>query len=359
MKPILVRDLALEHWPSMDRYAESLASRIDDAVVPDAWTMRGPRYLTRLWRYPKALRQWRGRGDIVHILDHSYSHCLRSFPGMPSVITVHDLLPLRILAEDGRTMRMRLRDHMLRWVLEWMVKADRFIVSTAWVGRELERYFNIEPARVHIVPYGVDEIFHQAPPDAILAQRRSAWGKAVNANADLVRVVLHVGSCAPRKNVEAAIAALGLLRSRGLNAILVQIGGQWGPSHHAAMREAGVEAFVIQERKVPEAALVAAYYAADVLAMPSTFEGYGLPAVEAMACGLPVVTSGAGGLREAVGDAALVTRTLDASSLAEALAAALDDPVCHADLIARGKTRARSLTWDRTAKETMDVYQAL
>lgn len=359
MKPILVRDLALEHWISMNRYAEALAPRVPGAVVPDAWTMKGPRYLTRAFLYPRALRAWRHHGDLVHVLDHSYAHCLRSFRGLPSLVTVHDLLPLRVLAEDGRSLRMHLRDRLLRWVLDWLERADRFIVSTAWTGRELERYLDIAPERIHVVPYGVDDHFRRRSDENAIGARRAAWAKATGSNPDLVRVILHVGSCAPRKNVEAAIAALALLRRQGADAILVQIGGRFGAPHLELMTAEAVERWIVQEPRVSEESLVTAYHAADVLALPSTFEGFGLPAVEAMAAGLPVVTSGAGGLRDAVGDAALVTKATDAHTLAEALRAVLDDPVCHSDLIARGRRRAGELTWDRTAQETMRVYQTL
>jgi len=358
MRPILVRDLALEQWPSMDRYGEALATRIPGALVPD-WTIQGPRDLTRYWTYPRTLRRWRSRGDLVHVLDHSYAHCLRAFPGLPSVVTVHDLLPLRLLAEDHRTLRMRIRDRMLRWVLDWLERAGRFIVSTEWTARELERYLEIPADRVDIVPYGVDPHFFARPDEAMIAARRSAWAGRTGTSSDLARVILHVGSCAPRKNVEAAIEALGRLRAQGVGAILAQIGGSFEPRQEAALDAAGVRRFVVQERRVTEPELVASYYAADALVMPSTFEGFGLPAVEAMAAGLPVVTSGAGGLREAVADAALVTRAIDSATLADALAAVLEDPVCRADLIARGKRRASELTWERTAASTMAVYRSV
>jgi len=357
VKPVLVRDLELEHWASMDRYADALGTRMPNAIVPPAWQRRGPRFLTRYWSYPRDLRSW--RGDLVHILDHSYAHCLRAFPGMPSVVTVHDLHPLRVLAEGRRGMRGLVRDRLLRWVLQWVERADRLIVSTRYTAREVERYLEVPPDRIRVIPYGVDAHFFHRPPEDEVAARRAGWRTALSRNEAPAKVLLHVGSCHPRKNVEAAIRALGLLRSAGLDAIMVQLGGQFGPSHHEAMRAAGVVGQVLQEAHASERALVAAYDAADVLVMPSTFEGYGLPVVEAMAAGLPVVASGAGGLHEVVGDAGLITGAVDAGPLAEVLAALLSDPARRGELIARGRARAAALTWERVVEHTVAVYREI
>jgi len=357
VKPVLVRDLALEHWASMDRYADALGTRMPNAVVPADWQRHGPRFLTRYWSYPRGLRAW--RGDLVHVLDHSYAHCLRAFPGLPSVVTVHDLHPLRVLAEGRRGIRGLVRDRLLRWVLQWVERADRLIVSTKYTAREVERYLEVPPERIRVIPYGVDAHFFLRPPEDEVAARRDGWRTALVRASAPTHVLLHVGSCHPRKNVEAAINALGLLRDAGLDAILVQLGGHFGPSHHAAIRAAGVSGQVIQEAHASERALVAAYDAADVLVMPSTFEGYGLPVVEAMAAGLPVVASGAGGLREVVGDAGLVTGAVDAEPLAEVLAALLADRAKQGELIARGRARAAALTWERVVDHTLAVYREI
>jgi glycosyltransferase involved in cell wall biosynthesis len=356
VKPLLVRDLALERWASMDRYALALAQRIPGAEVAHGWEMQGPRYLTRYYRYPKELRGQ--AGDVVHVLDHSYAHCLREFGGMPSVVTVHDLYPLRVLAESKRTFKGVVRDTLLRWVLRWLDTADRLIVSTQFTSREAQHFLKIPAERICVIPYGVDPHFFVRPSEDAIQWRRKGWLDR-REGAPPKFVVLHVGSCAPRKNIEAAITALGTLREGGLDAIFLQLGGTFGPSHLAAIAAAGVTGQVFQESSVTEADLVSAYHAADVLVMPSSFEGFGLPVVEAQAAGLPVVTSGAGGLREAAGDASIVTGTTGAGPLAETLGDLLLQPDRRADLSARGRARAATMTWDRTAELTAAVYAEL
>jgi glycosyltransferase involved in cell wall biosynthesis len=353
---VLVRDLALERWPSMDRYADALTAHIPDAVVPDGWSMAGPRYLRRYWTYPRALRH--ARGDLVHILDHSYAHCLRVFPGLPSVVTVHDLFPLRVLSRRETGLRAAVRNALLSWVLRWLDRADRLIVSTPWAAREVTRYLGTPPERVHVVSYGVDPSFLAPTDPASAAARRRGWCAQLG-RTNVQAVLLHVGSCEPRKNVEAVLGALVRLRRGGLDAILVQVGGTFSAAHRAIIAREDLAGHVVQERRVTEDALITAYRAADVLVLPSSFEGFGLPALEAMGGGLPVVTSGAGGSRDAVGDAAVVTGTLDGDALADAVAALLADETRRITLIARGRERAAAHSWPRAAADTVRVYAQL
>jgi glycosyltransferase involved in cell wall biosynthesis len=351
---LLVPDLALERWPSMDRYAGELARRIPELdVAAEARTLGGPRYLARYLRYPRALRRYRPK--LVHVADHSYAHCLSAFPGVPSVVTIHDLYPVHVLAERGRTPRSAARDLLLRWVLGWARRASRWIAVSHFTASEAMRLLALPADKVRVAANGVAEAFFVRPPDAAIEARRHRWlGNQVGR-----LVVLHVGNCSPRKNVEAAIDALALLRRRGLDAWLVQVGGRFGPSHITAMERAGFAAFVVQEPTVDEATLIASYYAANALLLPSSYEGFGLPALEALAAGLPVVTTGAGGLAEAVGDAALVIEGAQPAALADALALALTDAPTRARLAAAGLVQARRHTWDATAQHVRRVYDEL
>ncbi|MBI4541841.1 MAG: glycosyltransferase, partial [Gemmatimonadetes bacterium] len=305
MRPVLlIPDLALERWSSMDRYAGALAARLRDVEVPrEARLIGGPRYLARYFRYPRALRRYRPK--LVHVLDHSYAHCLSAFPGLPSVVTIHDLYPVRVLAEGGSSLRAALRDRLLRWVMAWIGRASRWVAVSAFTANEAERLLGLARERIAVVPNGVDEVFFGRLHEETIAARRAGWAARLPSSGGHTRVLLHVGNCSPRKNVEAAIRAVGLLRRRGVDVCLMQIGGRFEATHLRLIRAGGAGAYVIQEPFADEAALVAAYHAADVTVLPSRYEGFGLPALEAMAAGLPVVTSGTGGLREVVADAAL------------------------------------------------------
>jgi glycosyltransferase involved in cell wall biosynthesis len=356
---LLVPDLALEHWPSMDRYAAEVAGRIAGILVPpEAATLGGPRFYSRYVRYPRLLRRY--HPAVVHIADHSYAHCLASFPGVPSVVSIHDLEPMRQLAAGATTPRTLVRNLFLRRVVRWLGRAVRWIAASDFTATEARALLALPAERISVIHLGVDAAFFRPPREGVVAALRREWAARAPAAAGREpRFVLHVGSCVPRKNVEAAIAALGLLRRDGHDVVLVQIGGRFGPAHDAAVGAAGVVDAVIQYPSVDEPTLRRAYHAADVLAMPSTYEGYGLPTLEAMAAGLPVVTSGAGGLAEAVGSAALVVGPCSAETLARGLARVLDDDALRRSLATRGRAHATTRTWERTARMVKGVYAEL
>jgi len=190
------------------------------------------------------------------------------------------------------------------------------------------------------VGYGVDGAFAARPPEAVLSQRREAWARACGVPAETARVVLHVGSCEPRKDVETAIGALARLRAGGLDAILVQIGGRYSAAQRRMTAAQGVMPFLVQEERAAEDALVSAHHTADVLVMPSTYEGFG-------------------GLADDAGDVALLSPIGDAQAFAEALAKVCTDASVRDQLITAGRARAAAFTWDAVAHRTAEVYDGI
>jgi glycosyltransferase involved in cell wall biosynthesis len=172
--------------------------------------------------------------------------------------------------------------------------------------------------------------------------------------------VLALGNLQPRKNIQRLVEAFAIARRAPDFALSLVIAGkaQWRESQvHAAVAQAGLEDSVVFPGYVDEADLPALYSAAALFAYPSLYEGFGLPPLEAMACGTPVVCSHVASLPEVVGDAAVTVAPTDTEALAQALLDVLTQPGLHASLRARGLRRAAQFSWDRCAAETLAVYR--
>src|SRR3989442_1148004 len=179
--------------------------------------------------------------------------------------------------------------------------------------------------------------------------------KRESRRADLVHILdhsyAHLRGSVRRRPVSALRAVA--------DAFLLQVGGGLAAEQESVVERIGLRPYVRSVTSADEATLRRAYRAADVLLFPSLYEGFGSPVLEAFASGLPVVTSGAGGLREVGGDATLVVEGRDPGGYMQALEGLSDDPDRQEALVERGRARARSYTWQKTAERTAAVYREL
>ncbi len=171
--------------------------------------------------------------------------------------------------------------------------------------------------------------------------------------------VLYAGNIKPHKNVDRLIHAFSLLRQRGAgDTKLLIIGDEM--SKYQNLRRL-VHRYQLHQHVrflgfVPDETLAVLYRLASVFVFPSLYEGFGLPPLEAMAAGVPVITSNVSSLPEVVGDAALLINPLDAGAIAEAMARVLEDPALRADLIRRGHERVKVFSWEQAAARTYAAY---
>src|ERR1700687_2926746 len=265
----------------------------------------------------------------------------------PVVVTVHDITYLLFPS------------HFSRWWVTYMqmvmppaiTSATAIICGSEHSKRDIARTYSISPDKVHVIPYGVDhKRFH---PGITLDAN---WARALGIRPSYV---LHVGSFSYRKNIPTLLRAIARLRSRGKwgNRQLV-LGG----SQDVSMKGAHEVFETIQELEldnvvlaghVPDQHIPGLYAGADVLVIPSLYEGFGLPVLEAMAAGTPVVASNSSSLPEVAADAAILFPPQDELALSGALADVLENPSTADELRRVGLQRARQFSWQRTAEETV------
>ena len=325
---------------------------VDPSRVVLPGPLHGPQqYAARYYFYPWRVKREAKRADLVHVLDHSYAHMIEAAGRRPVVVTVHDLMPVIVLKSPTDGWREGVRNRFLRQALKALRQADSYIVGTEWLKRELATWLGNDK-NIHVVPFGVDRAFFG---ESTVARERSRRDWRIPEDAF---VVLHVGSTVDRKNVPLVLQTVARLR-QDADAYLLQVGGRFSAEQEQLIDRLDLRRAVRSISGADETALRRAYRAADVLLFPSLYEGFGFPVLEAFASGLPVVTSGAGGLKEVAGNAAVVVEGRDPASYVQALENLSEDGDEREELIQRGWARAREFTWQKTAALTADVYKSL
>ena len=316
-------------------------------------TVRATRWPTErplvriLWEQvaqPWALRQ--ARVDLLHALAFVaplWSPC-------PTVVTVHDLSFLRFPERFRPANRL-----YLTWMTRLSARRARRIIAVSHYTRtEVVRLLGFPEERVDVVVHGVDHTrFHPYPP-AQVAAFRQARGLPD-------RFILFVGTLEPRKNLPTLLRAFARLREQHPEeeVTLVIAGGKgwYYDPLFAQVRALGLSDRVRFPGFVPDAELPLWYSAATFFVYPSLYEGFGMPLLEAMACGTPVIAARSSALPEVVGEAGLLVPPDDAEGLARAMAWLLKDEALRLHLRERGRAQAARFTWAQTASQTVVVYR--
>jgi glycosyltransferase involved in cell wall biosynthesis len=282
-------------------------------------------------------------------LFHAAEHLLLPLRGVPTVLTVHDLI-FRRYPQHHKPLN--------RWYLNatlplYCRRADYIIAVSEQTKRDVMAAYGVPADKISVIYEAADARFRPQPAEAVTEVR--ARYRLPD------RYLLFVGTIEPRKNLGRVLAAFERLHAEGLTDALVIVGkrGWLYDDFFARLEQSSVKRAVLFPGFVPDADLPAIYAGAQALAFLSEFEGFGLPVLEAMACGAPVVCSNSSSLPEVAGDAALRVDPADTDAITAALRRVVADADLAAELARRGVAQATRFSWQRAAAETLAVYRQL
>lgn len=265
--------------------------------------------------------------------------------GYKNVITVCDVTPLLFPEAHGR-MNVWHHRYALPAILE---RADRIITISEASKLDIIRHYRVSEKKISVTLLAADEKFRPVPAGAASSSIESIPGP----------YILNVGTLEPRKNLAGLLRAFADARSKGMPHTLVVCGAPgWGRSPLAGlMRELALDNAVVFTGFVEDADLTHLYAGADFFVYPSLYEGFGLPVLEAMACGTPVITSNVSSLPEVAGDAALLVDPRSMKELSGAMLKLTGDANLRTAMRDRGIIQAARFSWERTAQETWELYE--
>jgi len=306
-------------------------------------------WFARVWhraQLPLPVEWITGPIDLFHSPDFTLPPTRR---GTRTLLTVHDLSFVR----DPDSALPVLRDYLNKVVPRSVARADSVLADSAATRADLVELYGTAPEKISVLYSGVNESFKPIGDAAALQAVRARYGLGQRP------FILAVGTLQPRKNYARLIRAFAQVGETDLALVIAGGRGWLYDEIFAEVERLGLGQRVIFPGFVADQDLPALYSAAAVLAYPSIYEGFGLPILEAFACGTPVVSSNASCLPEVTGDAALLIDPSDVAALADALARALTDTALRAQLTAAGLARAQQFTWQAAAQQLLAEYRAL
>lgn len=301
-----------------------------------------PRWLWTPLSFPRDLAR-RG-ADLAHV-----QYIIPPSSPRPVTTTIHDVAFRRF--PELFPLKHRL---LLNWLIPMAVEHSAAVITgSEATKRDLLEFYDVRPEKVHVTPYAADPVYR--PMDR--EEARQAVRRRLRVP---VPYILSVGVLQPRKNLPRLVRAYNRIANSIPHRLVLTGKEGWASEElRAAVAEAPPGNQPVFTGYVADADLPVLYAGADLFCYPSLYEGFGLPPLEAMACGTPVLTSNVSSLPEVVGEAGLTVDPRDEAAIADGIRSLVEDPERRLALAEAGLRRAAEFSWDRTAQETVAVYEGI
>ncbi len=292
--------------------------------------------------------------DVLHFPEYHHDFFVSFFINRtPKIVTIHDLTPL-ILPETHGT-RFRL---WWRWKFTLKLvknRIDHVIAVSESTKNDCVKYLNIPKEKITVIHNAVNEIYQPLEDKKKIEEHLKKEYKID------YPFILFVGTLEGRKNIPQLIKAFYEVKKQGLDHKLILVGMRGWKSEPIfdTINKLGLDDDIIFPGYIPNNDLVELYNVADVFVYPSLYEGFGLPPLEAMSCGCPVITSNTSSLPEVVGDAGILIDPHDVDGLTEAIYKVLSNKELRAEMVTKSVERAKLFSWQRVAEETWKVYETI
>lgn len=349
---------------SMERYGLELKrnlERLSDAElelisfqpeVPKLLTFLPAKYrflVSRYYYYPFYAQ--RHEGNVNHIVDQSFAQVAKWLDKDKTVVTCHDLIPLKILPNGQEGEKDQFARQTFRKSVAQIREVRMVLADSKATKKDLVEMLGVAEDKIKVVYLGRNEVFKPRGKDKEIVARLNLPEKPL---------LLHVGHNLDYKNIEGLFKSLQILKEGKSRFHLVKVGPEFSLNQRQLIRELDLQEEITNVGNLSEKDLIALYNSVDILVYPSLVEGFGLPVVEAMSCGLPVVVSKGTSLEEISGSDAQLVDALDPESIAAGVRTILEmDPK---DLVKRREDSVRQafkFNWEKTAQETYQVYQEI
>ena len=280
--------------------------------------------------------------SLYHISSQMMGNSVRYVS--PTVVTCHDVIPLRVKSNYSTLTR-----HLRARHISSLLQASRLIFISKHTKTDFLSQFDYKEESTHVIPHGASDAFQ--PRD------KAACREGLKLSLERP-IILHVGTEERRKNTETLLRIIHSLKKQDPAVLLIRIGGQSSRSRRL-IQKLNIEDNILYVQNQSEEALAQFYNAADVFVFPSTYEGFGLPVLEALKSGCPVVASNATSIPEITGNAAILVHPRDTVGFANSIETVLNDTSLQIRMSEKGIEQARPFSWKKVAEKTLGMYQKI